>query len=114
MIRWDTYTSENVDTWVGTSNGHPLPRRYSSVDPYCCKSTDGVCNGDNYLNCQTEADCISTDFGKCSGIWYDSGNLTPDIVKFPFTSVPEKPMTITITRLAATEAKITFTGKRVR
>tara|TARA_R110002012_G_scaffold26763_8_gene86747 strand:+ start:59567 stop:62896 length:3330 start_codon:yes stop_codon:yes gene_type:complete len=115
MVRWDTYTSENVDVWVGTSNGHPLPRRYSSVEPYCCKATDGVCNGDNYLNCQTEADCISTDFGKCSGVWYDSGNLTPDIVKFPFTSVPEKPMTITITRIAGgSEAKITFTGKRVR
>ena len=115
MVRWDSYTSYNVDTWEGTSNGHPIPRRNSSVDPYCCVATDSVCNGDDYRNCQTEADCISTDFGKCDGVWYDSGNLTPDIVKFPFTSVPEEPMTITITRIApATEATITFTGKRVR
>ena len=114
MVRWDSYTSENVTSWEGTSNGHPLPRRYSSVEPYCCKSTDSVCNGDDYLSCQTEANCIGTSYGQCNGVWYDSGNLTPDIPKFPFTSVPEKPLTITITRTAASTATITFTGKRVR
>ena len=115
MIRWDSYTSENVDTWIGTSNGHPLPRRYSSVEPFCCVSTDAVCNGDDYLNCQTQADCISTDFGKCSGVWHGpAGTLIPDIPKFPFTNVPSKPMTITIERTAVGTAEITFTGKRVR
>ena len=89
--------------------------RYSSVDPYCCSSTDVSCNEDNYLNCQTEADCISTAWGKCSATWYDSGNLTPAIVKFPFTSVPSKPLTITITRTDPTQlSTITFTGKQVR
>tara|TARA_R110002167_G_scaffold44619_1_gene134109 strand:+ start:6886 stop:10887 length:4002 start_codon:yes stop_codon:yes gene_type:complete len=115
MVRWDTFTSENVATWNGTSNSHPLPMRYSSVDPYCCSSTDVSCNEDNYLNCQTEADCISTAWGKCSATWYDSGNLTPAIVKFPFTSVPSKPLTITITRTDPTQlSTITFTGKQVR
>ena len=115
MVRWDTYTSENVASWNGTSNGHPLPMRYSSVDPYCCSSTDVVCNGDDYLNCQTQADCTGSSWGNCNANWYHSGNLTAPIVKFPFTSVPDKPLTITITRTnAAAESKITFTGKRVR
>tara|TARA_R110000737_G_scaffold94278_1_gene127903 strand:- start:1263 stop:4598 length:3336 start_codon:yes stop_codon:yes gene_type:complete len=114
-VRWDTYTSENVTSWVGTSNNHPLPRRYSSNEPYCCTSIDAVCNGDNYLNCQTQADCTSTSFHKCGGVWHGiGGTLVPDIPKFPFTSVPEKPMTITITRAAVATATITFTGKRVR
>ena len=53
--------------------------------------------------------------GKCSATWYDSGNLTPAIVKFPFTSVPSKPLAITITRVDTTKVStITFTGKRVR
>ena len=115
MVRWDSYTSENVTSWDGTSNGHPIPRRYSSVDPFCCVSTDSVCNSDDYLNCQTQADCTSTAFGKCGGVWHGTGGtLIPDIPKFPFTSVPEKPMTITITRAAVATATITFTGKRVR
>jgi hypothetical protein len=114
-VRWDTYTSENVTSWVGTSNNHPLPRRYSSNEPYCCTSIDAVCNGDNYLNCQTQADCTSTSFHKCGGVWHGiGGTLVPDIPKFPFTSVPEKPMTITIIRPVVATAKITFTGKRVR
>ena len=115
MVRWDTFTSENVASWNGTSNGHPLPMRYSSVDPYCCSSADPVCNSDDYLNCQTQADCTGSSWGNCNANWYHSGNLTAPIVKFPFTSVPDKPLTITITRTnAAAESKITFTGKRVR
>ena len=43
-------------------------------------------------------------------------NITPTpMVKFPFTSVPTKPLTVTITRIDAMgEASIKLTGKRVR
>ena len=115
MIRWDYTETENVLSWSGETNYHDVPIRYSSVEPYCTDLTQyqPFLTGRPILHkCLTQADCEGTGFGQCNSTW--NTNVLP-INKFPFTVVPNKPFTIKVTRiLPASEAKITFTGKRVR
>ena len=128
MIRWDYEETVNVTSYSGTTNNHDLPLLYSSQEPYCTDQTTiqpflselSAPYGGRPIThkCFTQADCVGTGFGQCGGTWHDdgtSGTAVPPRIKFPFTIVPNEPLTISITRVnPAQEAKITFTGKRVR
>ena len=128
MIRWDYEETENLTSWSGTTNNHDIPMWYSSQESYCTDTTTiqpflseltAPYGGRPIVHkCFTEAECVGTGFGQCGGTWHDDGSVGTAALprpKFPFTIVPNKPFTIHVTRInPAAEAKITFTGKRVR
>ena len=128
MIRWDYEETENITSWSGTSNNHDIPLLYSSQEPYCTdqttiqpflSETSPPYGGRPITHkCLTQADCVGTGFGQCGGTWHDdgtAGTAVPPRPKFPFTIVPNKPFSVTVTRTDPLQtAKITFTGKRVR